>query len=257
MRRRDVLISRLKEIGEALAQSNKAVALIGLGSVGREVDRLDDHSDLDFFAVVEDGCKSEFLNSLDWLSSICPIAYCYRNTIDGYKLLFDDGVFCEFAVFEQAELVQIPFAPGRIVWKQATVSDTLAAPQRTAPGWQNPSLEWCLGEALTSLYVGLSRFRRGEKLSAMRLIQWQAVDRILELSEIIEPPTIASHDDFARERRYEQRHPTLARALPAFSQGYERSRESAEAILQFLESHFEVNPFLKAELVKLCKEHAD
>ena len=51
----------------------------------------------------------------------------------------------------------------------------------------DPSPEWSLGEALTNLYVGLSRLRRGEKLSAMRLIQYHAVDRILELSEKIEP----------------------------------------------------------------------
>ena len=69
-RRQDLLLSRLNEIGASLAQSNKAVALIGLGSVGVEVDRLDDFSDLDFFAIAETGLKSEFLDHLGWLSSI-------------------------------------------------------------------------------------------------------------------------------------------------------------------------------------------
>jgi lincosamide nucleotidyltransferase B/F len=160
-RRRDLLISRLNEIASSLARSEKAVALIGLGSAGLEVERLDDYSDLDFFAVVEAGCKNEFLNSLAWLSSICPIAYCYRNTPDGYKVLFEDGVFGEFAVFEEAELRHIPFAPGRIVWKKASARESLAVPQQVRNSWENPSLEWSLGEALTSLYVGLCRLRRG------------------------------------------------------------------------------------------------
>ncbi|HET9524317.1 MAG TPA: hypothetical protein VFO90_08795 [Terrimicrobiaceae bacterium] len=251
-RKRDLLISRLNEIGSSLSRSGKAMALIGLGSVGVEFDRLDDYSDLDFFAIVEAGFKHEFLNDLGWLSAICPIAFSCRNTPDGYKVLFEDGVFGEFAVFEEAELRNIPFAPGRIVWKRAGVRDSLAEPPHVREAWENPSLEWSLGEALTNLYVGLSRLRRGEKLSAMRLIQYHAVDRILELSEKIGPPASASRDLFAVERRYEQRHPAIAEVLPAFSQGYERSVESARAILTFLESHFEVNSFLKRAILHLC-----
>ena len=121
--KQDLLISRLNQIGASLAQTNKAVALIGLGSVGVEVDRLDEFSDLDFFTIVEAGFKGEFLEDLGWLGSICPIAYCFRNTPDGHKLFFEDGVFCEFAVFEEAELVHIPFAPGRIIWKKPGASD--------------------------------------------------------------------------------------------------------------------------------------
>jgi hypothetical protein len=127
--KRDLLILRLNEIGASLARSNRALALIGLGSVGLVVDRLDDYSDLDFFAIVDTGYKGEFLTSLDWLGATCPIAYSYRNTPDGYKLLFKDGVFCECAVFEEPELRHIPFASGRIIWKREDVPDALAMPQ--------------------------------------------------------------------------------------------------------------------------------
>lgn len=249
--KRDLLLSRLDDIGNSLSQSNKAVALIGLGSVGIEVDRLDEFSDLDFFAIVETGFKGEFLEHLGWLSSICPIAYCFRNTPDGYKLLFQDGVFCEFAVFEEPELRRIPFAPGRVVWKKSGASDALAVPRLKRSVQESPSLEWSLGEALTNLYVGVGRFRRGEKLSSMRLIQGDAVNRVLELAERIEPSAFASRDIFVPERRYEQRHPAVAEALPSFMQGYERSVESARAILIFLEQHFEVNQSFKQALIEL------
>jgi len=62
LRKQEVLISRLNAIGSSLTRSNKPIALIGLGSVGVEVDRLDDYSDLDFFGVVEPGFKNEFLD---------------------------------------------------------------------------------------------------------------------------------------------------------------------------------------------------
>jgi hypothetical protein len=203
------------------------LALIGLGSVGLETERLDRYSDLDFFAIVENGRKRELLDDLSWLGDIHPIAYAFRNTVDGYKVLFEDGIFCELAVFEEPELRHIPFAPGRIVWKKEGVPDALRFPQQVQAAPEERSVEWSLGEALTNLYTGLGRYRRGEKLAAMRLIQVLAVDRLLELAERVEPPATSLRDPFALERRYEQRNPGIAPALSSFAQGYERSVESA------------------------------
>ena len=100
----NLLLKRLDEIGHSLEQSNHALALIGLGSVGLELERLDAYSDLDFFVIVEPGYKHSFLDDLHWLSALCPVAYCFPNMEDGYKLLFEDGIFCEFAIFEPDEL---------------------------------------------------------------------------------------------------------------------------------------------------------
>ena len=248
------LLERLEEIGGSLERSGKAVALIGLGSVGLELERLDDYSDLDFFAIVEPGCKQAFLENLDWLSGICPVAYCFRNTRDGYKLLFEDGVFCEFAVFEEAELAVASFAPGRVVWKRPGVSDAIAIPAQLPRPPAPSSIEWQLGEALTNLYVGLCRYRRGEKLSAQRFIQHYAVDRLLELAALTETEAPAAPDPFNRERRFEQRFPAMAARLPAFGPGYEHSPQAARAILDFLDAHFPVNPAIKAEIIKLSHE---
>jgi len=250
--RTELLLSRLDEIGASLARSGKALALIGLGSVGLELDRLDRYSDLDFFAIVENGHKREFLDDLSWLGEIHPIAYSFRNTPDGYKVLFADGIFCEFAVFEEPELEHIPFAPGRMVWKKDGVPEDLRFPRRPQPSLEERSVEWSLGEALTNLYAGLCRCRRGERLAAMRLIQLHAVDRLLELAERIDPAAPSPRDPFALERRYEQRHPRIALALPSFAQGYERSVESARAILGFLDERFEVNPAMRRAILEFC-----
>lgn len=254
--KQELLLARLDAIGTSLARTGKALALIGLGSTGADMDRLDQYSDLDFFAIVETGCKNDFLDSLAWLSSVCPIAYAYRNTRDGYKALFQDGVFCEFAVFETSELRHIPFAPGRVVWKRADVPDASLLPEPGQHREEEHSHSWLLGEALSNLYTGLSRQRRGERLSAMRCIQVRAVDRLLELCARLEPESSDARDVFAYERRYEQRHPGCARSLPAFAQGYERNIESARAILAFLESHFEVAPAMKRAIETLCQDGA-
>lgn len=246
-----LLLKRLEDIGQSLAQSGHGLALLGLGSVGQELARLDAYSDLDFFAIVEPGSKMQFLEDLSWLSRIQPIAYAFMNTADGYKLLYADGIFCEFAVFEPQEMAQIPFAAGRIVWQAAAFDATLAAPQ-LQPRPSVHTTEWLLGEALTNLYVGLGRYHRGEKLTAQRFIQHYAVDRVLQLMEQLEEAQPAFRDEFAPDRRFEQRYPRMAQHLPAFIQGYAHTLASARAILAFLDAHFEVNPAMKAAISALC-----
>jgi lincosamide nucleotidyltransferase len=250
MKHTEALLKRLDDIGASLAQTGQALALIGLGSVGTELDRLDDYSDLDFFAIVKAGQKVHFINNLDWLSNIQPIAFAFQNTHDGYKLLYADGIFCEMAVFEPEELAQIPFAQGRIVWRDAAFDEALAIPKSHTPNSKNP--DWLIGEAVTNLYVGLGRYHRGEKLSAARFIQGYAVDRVLDLAGTIEAEGSAHKDLFMTERRFEFRFPGVAAALPDFIQGYDRSRESARAILQFLDQHFEINPAMKQAILDLC-----
>jgi lincosamide nucleotidyltransferase B/F len=246
------LLARLDAIGHALAATGDALALIGLGSVGVELDRLDAYSDLDFFVIARDGCKRRLFEDLGWISAACPIAYHFQNSDDGYKLLYEDGIFCEFAIFEQAELDSIPFAEGRVVWKDAAIDDQIATPRHIVPTAPVRSVDWLLGEALTNLYVGLGRYHRGEKLSAARFIQQYAVDRILELTAQIEREQAGYQDIFAPERRYEQRFPATARRLATFMQGYDRSRESAAAMLGFLEQHFDVHPAMAQAIRALC-----
>jgi lincosamide nucleotidyltransferase B/F len=248
------LLTRLDAIGQSLAHSGQGLALIGLGSVGQETDRLDAFSDLDFFAIVAAGHKAHFIDHLDWLAEVCPIVYRFRNTPDGYKLLFEDGIFCEFAVFELGELSQIPFASGRVVWKQPWIADTIGTPAVAGPQRKAVDAAWSVGEALTNLYVGLHRLRRGEKLSAARFIQQYAVDRVLELAAFVEPEGEAQADPFGSERRFERRFPQTAQKLPYFVQGYDRSAVSALEILAFLERNFGVDHFMASAIRRLCAD---
>jgi hypothetical protein len=196
---------------------------------------------------------------LGWLEAVHPLAFAFKITPEGYKLLFADGVFCEFAMFEPAEVETPAFlqgswsAVGRVIWKadDFTVPEILLkkrpeqVPVRTR--------EWLLGEALTNLYVGLLRYQRGEKLSAARFIQGYALDRLLELSELIEQATPVAKDFYTIDRRYEQRFPATAKHLPQFVQGYDRSVESAQEILKFLDQNFDLNLAIKALILALAE----
>ena len=257
MNRPQSLLNRLDAIGRSLAGRESALALIGLGSVGLERDRLDSFSDLDFFVIVQPGTKAGYLQDLSWLTDIAPVAYYFQNTKDGYKLLYEDGIFCEFAVFEEAELAPIPFAPGRIIWKAPGVDERLTVPQHAHERAQEaPAEAWLLGEALTNLYVGLQREQRGETLSAMRFIQGHAVQHVLNLAERLQTPAAVSEDPFSRERRFELRYPALVPLLSGLLQGYEKNRESAWAALAFLDDNFKINPAMKRAILHLC-QHDD
>lgn len=247
------LINRLDAIGKTLSQTTSALALFGLGSVGKELDRLDKYSDLDFFVIARNGHRTEFLEDLSWLSASSPIAYAFRNTSDGYKVLYADGIFCEFAVFDEQGFDKAVFSPGRWIWKAADAPERMGTPVLKNRPQPQQTQEWLLGEALTNLYIGLLRDHRGEKLSAMRFIQGYAVDRLLDLAEQIEAPAGGAPDAFAPERRFETRFPEISRQLHLLLQGYDRNRESASALLDLLDASFELHPVIKEAVRTLCK----
>jgi hypothetical protein len=235
------LLQRLDDLGSVLAARGDAIALIGVGSVGVDVERLDEHSDLDFFAVVEDVAKQQYLDSIDWLEALCPVAFSFPNTIDGRKVLFEDGLFAEYAVFTLDELAQGSFSPGRVVWRRADAPSGLEVPKHVPGPSPHDTVEYQVNEALTNVYVGLHRDARGEKLSAMRFIQSLAVDRVITLLGLLEPDAGPRQDAFAVERGVETRFDG-ALPLAAMVPGYDRNREAAGAILAWLELHANVDP---------------
>jgi len=244
------LVQRLDELGAALAARGDAIALIGLGSVGVDLERLDDHSDLDFFVVVEDDARQRYLDSIDWLEELAPVAFSFPNTVDGRKVLFADGLYAEYAVFTLDGIAAVASPAGRIVWQRADAPAGLEAPRGVPGPSPYDTVQWQANEALTNLYVGLHRDARGEKLSATRLIQAHAVDRVLTIADL-HAGGAGRQDVFAVERGAERR---LGSRMPlaAMAPGYGRNREAALAVLAWLEAHAVVDPTLAAAIRELA-----
>lgn len=228
------LLQRLEEIGLSLKKHPHALALLGLGSVGIERERLDEYSDLDFFVIVQQGYKQQFLNDLAWLSQVRPISYQFRNSEDGYKLMFDDMIFCEFAIFELQEMETAVFSEGKVIWSAEDFDHAISVPRRIFKK-SSHSTEYRVGEALTNLYIGMGRYLRGEKLSAAKFVQQYALDHVIALSKELEAEQPAMVDQFSIERRFEQRFPAMTKKLPLMMQGYDKTPQSALAILQVLQ----------------------
>ncbi|AEI42891.1 hypothetical protein [Paenibacillus mucilaginosus] len=258
MSKTEKLLKRLDEIGKVLERKGGAEMLLGLGSVGMETERLDEYSDLDFFVIVKPGYKERYIRQLDWLEEVYPLAYSFRNTDDGCKILFDDGIYGEYAIFEERELESCHYAEGRVVWKAPSYTRVdFAKPSRPAPRLIEDSLDHPLNEALTNLYVGLGRYARGEKLTATRFVQSYAVGSILSVLHLLETEEPYFPDVFGLERRLEKRYPRFAANLGEMIQGYDRVPESALCILQYIERVYPVNQRLAREirqLANICRQ---
>ncbi|KGE16398.1 hypothetical protein [Paenibacillus wynnii] len=255
MRRQELLLLRLDEIGIALEVRREALLLLGLGSVGVETHRLDEYSDLDFFLIVATGAKDKFINQLDWLEDACPLTYSFKNTKDGYKVMFEDGIYGEFAVFEESELKGISFSGGRVVWKASNYEwNTEFESTVDFPKLKAESVDYVVNEALTNIYVGLGRFARGEKLSATRFIESYPVNGILSVLHLLEPEVDCYPDKFSNERRVEQRFPEFSKRMGSLMQGYDSVPYSALELLSYLEEFYPVNERMSAEIRRLAHE---
>jgi hypothetical protein len=151
--------------------------LLGLGSMA-ETSRLDHIRTWIFLMSI----RAPNPLARDFMGGVSPIAYSFRNTVDGYKVLFANGVFAEFAVFEPDEMAHIGFTKGRLIYKRPDFDESLAVP-RLAPKKEPLDIDYCVNEALTNLYIGVLRELRGEKAAAMTCIQDHAANQIMKLFE--------------------------------------------------------------------------
>ena len=239
------LMGFLDRLGAVLADRGDAVALLGLGSVGRDLHRLDEHSDADFFVVVDDAAaRQRYLDDLGWLDAAHPIVWSFENSPVGRKALLAGGLFAEYAVFSVTDMATAGYPPGRVHWQRADAPAGLETPTAALPGV--PSLEEQAGEAITNLYVGLHRDLRGERLTATRFIQGYAVDRWVTILGLLGLGRGPQQDVFVIDRGVERRFGPDLLPLADLVPGYERNAHAAHTLLGLMERHVELDPAMLA-----------
>ncbi len=249
-------LRRLDRLGVTLANDPDVVALLGLGSAGMEMHRFDEHSDIDFFIVVDTlRAKQRYLDSIEWIEGFGgQVAFSFVNDANGRKVLLADGLFLEYAIFTLAELAGLSYTGERVVWRRPGYDISCFAPRKPPPAPAIDTVEFHVDEALTNLFVGLHREHRGERLTAMRFIQVFAVDRILSLVRLRTDATAPSHDPFEPTRRAER---TSGLPLEAMVPGYEHNREAAAHALGWLMSNYDTHPVMVREITQLLADDAE
>ncbi len=248
------LMKRLDEIAVVLGNKEGAIALIGLGSVGIDTNRLDRYSDIDFFVIVEDGYAPSYLNDLSWLNDAHPLAYTFLNTKDGHKILFEDGIYGEYAVFELSRLKTIDMVDARLHWKNPKrdfILKTSLNPKR-----KTPTLDFAFNEAMTNIYVGLLRYLRGEYTSALNFVQEYAFNNVISVLSNLEPEQVKG-DYYNNARRIETRFPEFSALLPKILVGYKNTPDAAAVLMAFMTTYADLNPRMVKEielLIESCKK---
>ena len=246
------LFKRLDDLAVVLAKKQDTCALMALGSVGVEKERADEFSDLDFFVIVKDEVKQSYIDDLTWLSETYPLAYFFKNTKDGFKILFEDGIYGEFAVFGESDMPNVTQPNGRIVWKRDDyIYQQVTQMKGNIPKIKSDSPDFAVNEALTNLYVGLLRTLRGEKLSGYIYIESYALNRILSIVHLYEKQEPIMEDVFGIERRFEKHYPEFSRRLPKMLSGYQNIGISAKAMLSYLDTIYPINKRMKYEIEQL------
>jgi hypothetical protein len=238
-RARHPYLVRLDSVAAHLSTRPDVVAVLGLGSAGEQTDRFDDHSDLDMFVVVDEGCQQQFVDDVGWLEPAGAVAWSFLNEPNGRKVLFTDGLFVEYAVFSVAELARVPFAGARVVW-QRDEAPLLHTESPIIVGLAFDTIEFHLGEAVTNLLVGLHRELRGERLTACRFIQVYCVDRAISLLRL-SGSVPNQRDVFDPSRRVEATFDASALPLSRLMPGYEHNVAAASAMIEWLRARFEID----------------
>lgn len=232
-------LRRLDRLAGGLAERPGTVAVLGLGSAGAEFERFDEHSDIDFFVIVDSTEeKAALLEDTAWLEGLGGgVSYSFVNDPNGRKALFDDGLFIEYAVFTGAEFHTLPVVGVRVVWCRDGASLNFGDLPVPAPPVLDTE-EFHLNEALTNLYVGLHRELRGERLAAFRFIQVYAMDRVLALLRLDPAVQWQQRDVFEASRRAEcMPGVPFADMVP----GYGKNAAAAAETLAWLESRYPVD----------------
>lgn len=178
------ILSKFLEYSEALTSSCIAhPAIIGLVLVGSaaETERVDEWSDHDFFVITEKGEQETLRADLSWIPNFEAIAFFFRETEHGLKVVYKSGAVLEFAVFDCDELATCVINHQHLAYSNDEVMRALA---RANSQINSPDRSDDLSDFrhfLSLLIIGVGRARRGEVLTAGAGIRSAGAELLVKL----------------------------------------------------------------------------
>lgn len=190
--------------------------MVGLVAVGSMADRdysPDEWSDHDFFLISRPGEQEALRQDLRWLPAHERIAFSFRETEHGLKVLYDDGHMLEFAVFDVAEIALAGVNRYRTLFDRGGVEEACVT-VRDHPRPQHDD-DHLFGMVLTAALVAIGRGRRGEVLSAAFLVTWGLTYLTRLVARVVPAEDASILDNFDSLRRFERAYPELGAELAA------------------------------------------
>ena len=203
-----------------LSADPHVLGLVLAGSSARP-ERRDRWSDHDFLVVTVDGVQEQYRTDLTWLPEADDIAWSFRETAHGLKVLYRSGLLLEFAVFDRAEFSTCALDDYRVVIDRAapdrhgevTIAEVAAAVSERSIGAEDVDPVAAFRHFLALVYVGTGRARRGERLSANVVLRDYATAALLRVVRAVHPALDPRLDRLDPWRRVHLVWPEFAAAL--------------------------------------------
>lgn len=209
------VVARFLHFSTALSAScaarSEVIGLIFVGSAA-DIQRIDQWSDHDFFVITKNGEQEKLRQDLSWLPNFEKVAFSFRETAHGLKVLYLNGAVLEFAIFDCAELASCKVNHHALVFGSPEVAKALstAAARLSEPTIIAPLVDFRL--FLSLLVIGVGRARRGELLTAGIGIRSSALSSLIKVfSQWLGPDERMDQLDLSR--RFETVHPILGARL--------------------------------------------
>jgi len=180
------------------------VAVGSMASVDYEPDQWSDH---DFFVITPSGGQEALRAELSWLPFQGELAFSFRETEHGLKVLYADGHLLEFAVFDLEEVALAAVNRYRVLLDRGGVEERLRELAARSPDdWSD---DYLFGMFVASVQVGLGRAARGERLSGHFFVLWGARYLCVFLARVVPSDGHGVLDGYDPLRRFERAYPDL------------------------------------------------
>ena len=204
---------------------------------GRSPDEWSDH---DFWIVAQTEAVEAIRDDPSWLPDADRIILRYLETEHGRNVIYDDGHLIEFAVFKHEELEITAANVYRVLVDKADLESRMAAIVRATTQGE-VDLATVFGRFVGQMVIGLTRYGRGELLSADSMIRKWAMENLLTLlGRTVPPETDAPLDNLDPRRRFELAFPALAQHLETAS--LMAAPETAAAMVDIAETYLTDSP---------------
>lgn len=219
---------------EAARRDPDVVGVIFAGSTAA-ASRRDVWSDHDFLWIVQSGLQERYRQDLSWLPDADHIVLAYRETAEGLNVIYDYGHLAEFAVFDLDQISVMKANDYAVPVDKADIAERMrAVAKNSEPQPLDPV--GAASHCMQLLFVGASRYARGEKLSAHTFVRQWALRRLLMLlPAVLAPGASGALDTLDPFRRVERVLPDLAAQIDGLLRL--DALDCADGFLDLLEQH--------------------
>ena len=202
-----------EELIDRLREDERAIGLVGVGSMADRDYPPDEWSDHDFFVITPPGRQEELRTDLSWLPHRDRVALSFRETEHGLNVIYDDGHMLEFAVFDLEEIALAGVNRYRVLLDRGGVEERI---EQVASNPRPPRDDrFLFGKTVAAALVAGGRARRGETLSASFMLTWATTYLTRLVTRTLPAANASVLDDLDSLRRFERVYPELGAELAA------------------------------------------